>query len=381
MTMANQKLFPAGIALNKAFCNRTSERNALKQSILDNQPVVIISPRRYGKTSLMSQVIQENQMPFCLVDFLPATDLNFVKNALLAGVGELLTGLLPLHKKLTHKMLSFFTQLNPKIVLSAMGQQVELTPQQPPQKSILDALLGLDAMAKTLAKRVVVVLDEFQQIGMLSENHEIEASIRHAVERSQQVSYVFSGSNRHLLSQMFNDKRRPFYHLCELMKLERIAREHYLKFIQAAAKKQWKKKLSDDAILEIFDLTECHTYYVNALCRKLWKLEDAPSAMQVRELWQQIIEDQYPWIADDIGALSANQRLILAALSDQPTNVIQGQTFCKKVGLIPASVKRAIDTLMEKDFVYQDKAKYYRVLDPAVLTYLRGITFFEFDKR
>jgi DNA-binding IclR family transcriptional regulator len=53
----------------------------------------------------------------------------------------------------------------------------------------------------------------------------------------------------------------------------------------------------------------------------------------------------------------------------------------KPVALIPASVKRAVDTLMEKDFIYQDKDGYYRVLDPAMLTYLKEITFFEFNKR
>ena len=178
-----------------------------------------------------------------MVDFLPATNLYFVKSAILTGVGGLLTQLLPLHKKLTQKILSFFTQLNPKIVLSAMGQEVEFVPRQAPEKSIIDALLGLDNLAKVLAVQVVVVFDEFQQIGTLNESHEIEASIRHAVERSQHVSYVFSGSNRHLLSQMFNDKRRPFYHLCELMRLGRIARNDYLEFIQAAARKNGIKNL------------------------------------------------------------------------------------------------------------------------------------------
>jgi hypothetical protein len=378
--MTNKNLFPAGIALDEAFCNRTQERILLRQSIISNQSIVLISPRRYGKTSLIFQVLHENQFPYCMVDFLPATHLNFVRSAILGSVSALLTQLLPLHKKLKQKLLDYFIHLNPKIVLSAAGQQVELSPQQSSPKTIMEALLALDDLAKAIKRRVIVVFDEFQQVGTLSENQEIEASLRHAVERSQQVSYIFSGSNRHLLAQMFNDRKRPFYHLCDLMKLERISSEDYTKFIQIAAKKRWKKLLMPNVTQEILDLTKCHTYYVNALCRQLWKLPEAPTRLQVTKKWQEAVQEQYPWITEDIGNLSVNQRLVLAALAHEPTREPQGQTFCKKVGLIPANIKRALDTLLENDFVFRDKNNFYQALDPAVLTYLRSIAYFGFDK-
>lgn len=377
--MKNQLSFPSGIALGEDFCNRSTEKLQLKQSILNNQHVVLVSPRRYGKTSLILQVLNEYQLQHCVIDFLPATHLDFIKNAILSGVSTLLTRLLPVHKKVVQKLLNLFESLNPRITLSAMGQQVELKPQQPSQKSIMDALLRLDELAQMFKKRVVFVLDEFQQVGILSQAQEIEASIRHAVERSQYVTYVFSGSNRHLLTQMFNDKRRPLYHLCDLMKLGRISKEEYAKFLQVAANKRWKKTLSNEVITEITQLTECHTYYVNALCRKLWKLSKIPAPQQVKNAWHDLIAEQYSWIASDVGELSVNQRLILAALAYEPTQAVQGQVFCRKVKLVPASVKRAIDMLLEKDWIFQDQNGFYKVLDPATLMYLRGIKFFSFN--
>lgn len=98
--MASEFSFSSGLAVGPAFCNRVHERVSLKQSMEANQHTVLISPRRYGKTSLISQVLHENQFPSCIIDFLPATHLNFVKNAIVDAVSSLLTQLLPLHKKL-----------------------------------------------------------------------------------------------------------------------------------------------------------------------------------------------------------------------------------------------------------------------------------------
>lgn len=378
--MVNEFSFPSGLAVGPAFCNRVHERASLKQSMVANQHTVLISPRRYGKTSLIFQVLHENQFPNCVIDFLPATHLNFVKNAIVDAVSSLLTQLLPLHKKLGQKLIDFFANLNPKIVLSAGGQHVELAPQLTAKKTIVEALLNLDELAKSLKTRIVMVLDEFQQISTLSESHEIEASLRHVVERSQYVTYIFSGSNRHLLNEMFNDKKRPFYHLCELTKLDRITKNDYSKFIQNAAQKKWKKKIAEDAVQEILDLTQCHTYYVNALCRQLWKLSEVPNVEQIKQQWQKSVQEQYPWIASDVGGLSINQRIVLAALAFEPMQELQGRAFCKRVDLTPASVKRAVDFLSERDFIFQDADGYYRVLDPAIFTYLRQITFFDFNE-
>lgn len=370
--------FPAGIALGETFCNRKEERENLLQNIVNNQHCVLASPRRYGKTSLIMQSLGENKIPHCLIDFFPATHIAFVRNAILSGVSHLLTQLLPFHKKVPHQLAVFFKNLNPRIVLSAMGQQVELSPHNTPEKNIMEALLGLDETAKMLKKRVVMVLDEFQQIGSLNEGHEVEASIRHAVERSRWVTYIFSGSNRRLLTQMFNDKRRPLYHLCELIKLNRISREEFSKFIQSAAKKKWGGTFSEEAVKEILNATQCHTYYLNALCRSLWKFSAIPTAAQVETAWQNSIKAHHSWISEDVGDLSVNQRIILAALAHEPSRELQGQAFCNKTGLTPASIKRALDTLLEKDFVFQDSQKFYQVLDPAILTYLRNIPYFDF---
>lgn len=375
-----EKLFPSGIAGGEAFCNRQIERQKLKENILGNEHTVLISPRRYGKTSLVLKVIQENQFPNCTIDLLLAANHQFVKNAILSGVGSILGQILPKHKQAKQKILNLFSSLNPRLTLSALGQSIEFSSPLPAKKSIVDALINLDEITGSINERAVVLMDEFQQIGMLKDNRSLEASIRHAAERSKHITYLFSGSDRHLLDQMFSDRGRPLYHLCDLLRLGRIRAKDHLNFIQKAAKNRWREVIQDEIIDEILDCTECHTYYVNVLCKKLWKSPNISTVNNVKEVWKNYIFDQHQWIIHDLCELSVNQKLVLAGIAYEPTHEPQGQKFTKLIGLTPSNIKRALDTLLRKDFVYCDENKAYRVLDPAILTYLKNIPFFNFHE-
>lgn len=369
--------FPSGLALGGDFCNRVEERALLKASIFNNEHVVMSSPRRYGKTSLINQVMRENEWPFVGIDLLPSANAQQVKAAILRGISQLLPQILPKQKVLMNKLLGFFKNFNPKISVSVLkvGFSVELHNAEPPSQSITEALMSLDQLAQEVQKRVVVLMDEFQQVSTLSDYHSIEASIRHAVERSKNVSYIFSGSERHILEQMFHDKSRPLYHLCKLMRIERIHQEDFARFIQDKAQLKWGQDLAEESLLAIFRFTECHTYYVNYLCRQLWRLRKPPVLTDVEAAWQECIQNQLIWITDDLAALSANQRAILLALVSEPTREIYGQSFLSKVNLQAASAKRAIESLAKRNFIFADETHAYHVLDPALATYLREARF------
>lgn len=366
-------LFPPGIASGNVFCNRVKERKMLLKSILNNEHTLLISPRRYGKTSLILQVLQENAIPCASLDLLPAMNKLYVNQLILKGVADILNQILPKQTTLKHKFLNFFGSMSPKVTFSALGQSLELHSAQTPEKSITDALLNLNQVAQELKTRVVFLLDEFQQITSLNEHHVLEASIRHVVERSKNVTYLFSGSDRHILEHMFNDRSRPLYKLCSIMKIDRIAASEFGPFIQNAAHTKWKNKLSEEALAEILATTACHTYYVNYLCRQLWKFDVAPTASKVREAWLEYVDAQLPWIRDDVARMTANQRAIMMALTVNPTFEPQGKAFVHQTGLVPASIKRAMDGLVKDNMVYEDINGVYRVLDPAVETYFRSV--------
>ena len=365
------EFFPSGLALGRAFYNREKEKTVLLQNILDVEPMVVVSPRRYGKTSLITEVIRENELLAISLDFLPASDEEYVHNAILAGIEKLVSLLLQKKSGLKNSLLRLFTTFNPRIVLTAFGQSIEFANPMNRRKTISEALVLLDQAAQSAKQNVVFVMDEFQQVGTLSKNHSIEASIRHAVERAQHVSYIFSGSNRQLLEQMFNDKKRPLYHLCDFIRIDRISEKEYTHYLQKDALLQWHKELDVEVVSEILTLTQRHTYYVNRLCKALWKLPSLPTVSDVRKCWDQYMQENEHWIANTIGNLKPNQRKVLSVLCHTAVHEPQGNAFCKLTGLAAASIKRVMDTMLLKDHIYVDEQGNYKLLDPAIDYYLR----------
>lgn len=370
--------FPTGIVTGNAFCNREKERDYLKRRSEQNAHVVLMSPRRYGKSSLIAQFTLDQNIPFISVDLLPATSGKYVKNAIVDGVTQLLNMIMPKQKALKQKMMSYFSRMNPVIELSAFGQKLKLNPDEKThEETIMKLLMSLDEAANSLNQRIIFVIDEFQQIATLEESHSLEASIRHAVERSKSVFYIFSGSNRTLLEEMFKNKDRPLYHLCDEMKLNRIVKEYYVPFIKKAAKKRWQQDISSESIDMILVLTERHPYYLNRLCRMLWDLEHSPNAELVESTWSKYVATQkIDWVSETISQFTANQRAVLAGLAKSPEKEPRGKNFSDMLGIASSSVQRTIMTLLKKDFIYKEQDDCYHVLNPVIKTVLAEDQYF-----
>lgn len=366
-----ERYFPQGIATDAAFCNREVERSEIKDSIEKHEHLVLIAPRRYGKSSLITQVLKENDFPGICIDLFFVLTQREVTKLITECLSKLMTQLLPKTRTASQKIISAITSLNPKLTINILGQIVEIHTKQTTEKTISELLVALDQVCQETKKSCVLVFDAFQQVAELKENHAIEAAIRHAVERSSQVSYIFCGSKRHLLNEMFSDKTRPLYHLCDLMSVERIGSLSYQKFLNKKARTKWKRHLDEDVIAEILHLTENHPYYVNALCRRLWRCENIISLVDERNAWDKYVNQQSIWIADDLSRLTLNRRKVISALAQQPTNEPQGQVFSVRLGLAPSGIKKALVDLNKLDMIYQDQNGYFKILDPAISYFIR----------
>lgn len=365
--------FPIGIATGDAFCNRVKELAHLIKNIAHNRHTVLLAPRRYGKTSLVNQVMSELELPFCAMDFLLCTNSQSAKTKIVERVGELLFQLLPKTQKAIDKVFTIFKKMRPEIVLSAAGQKVILHMpdyQSSPEEMISDVLMNLDKAAIAAKKRVVIFMDEFQQIGELNDRHTIEAAIRHAVERSENVSYVFSGSNRHMLLQMFSEKSRPFYKLCETMTLQRIDELEYIEFIQKQAKAKWKKVMTDEAIQFILSLSARHPYYVNLICNHLWVEGKFPTIEMIEIFWKKYIESEKSVFISELSPLSNNQKEVLLSIATCPTNQPFHNDYLKRTGLTISSQKQALNKLILKDYVFINSLGMTSILDPGIQSYI-----------
>ena len=367
--------FPTYLALGNAFCNRKAELKRIIYDLKGNSPILLISPRRYGKTSLALKGFEQIKWPYSHIDLYKALSEEDIERFILNGIGQLLGKLESAPKKLLQLASGFFASLQIKVVLEKAGIQLEFNQNRSsPKDMILKSLEKLHEVAKKKKKHVILFFDEFQVVGEMMNNHTIEAAIREAAQKSTHVAYVFSGSNRHLMEQMFHDRKRPFYKLCDQIKLERIQAEEYEKYIQIAAQKTWNKKLSQKALEKIFELTELHSFYVNKLCSLLFQIDNAPTEKEVYRTWYQFVLENKSSVEKELDLLSLNQRRLLIFLAThRQSNELFSKKITQMINLTSSSVQRAIEPLIEKDYVFIDSQKFYRILDPLIKSVLEVV--------
>ena len=218
-----------GIATGAAFCNRQNERKRLIQNIKNGRHTWIMARRRYGKSSLVAQALLDlkgvrSAVRSATLDLLLTYDVESLDQVVRDSVGALAGRLLPRAQRPMRYLRSVFGSLRPEIVLGEDDIKIRLLTGDLAPGSLVDALGGLNRIASRHKRRAVLVFDEFQQLGLIKGHAPLEAAIRHAAQEATHVSYVFLGSQQHLLSELFENPGRPLYQLCERLKLQQNLR-------------------------------------------------------------------------------------------------------------------------------------------------------------
>ncbi len=375
-------IFPQSIASGYAFCNRSDERKALRSHIDRINHTVLVAPRRYGKSSLSNQVAGEwesSRRIYNKISLYSAYDektaLELIAKGVQRAIRKMTSGFnmdefkallaslsgIGLNASLTTDGAEFGISFN----FDGSGKTAAIT-----LTSLGELLKSMDEMALKEGWNILFEMDEFQQIGGLETGHAIEAQIRDAVQYARATTYIFLGSNRHLLEQMFSDKSRPFYNLCRIIRLERIDASPYRMHLQDAAQIQWRKGLSDEANDQILTLTERHPFYVNALCSRLWAEPQPPTLADILPAWVQVVDEYMPVLRNDFARLSATQKAILSQLAQSPEAYVTGAEFLGRLGRALSTVRDSFGYLKSMDMVYQTDGK-WAVMDPCLSFDLR----------
>lgn len=369
--MTSYNPFPTGLALDQAFINRTEERLYLSQRIKNNQHTVLMAPRRYGKTSLVVKVSEEMGLPYHMVDLFPSDCEEEVRDLIAEKVGELVFTLSNNLEKIKKIIFDVFQSMKPELVLGAFGQKLQMTFSKNSTDDILKLLLNLNTVAERVGKKAVFFMDEFQQISGFKKFHKLEASIRHAVERSKNITYIFSGSNKNLLSKMFGDDSRPLYKLCHIMELGKITEGHYRPYLNQQAESKWGKKLENNQLQSIFTLTECHPFYMNMLCQLVWDQVSYPCVNTITHIWMKYVDTQRHFIEPTLSNLSMNQRKMLKGLANSDPVEALGVKFLAPLKLSASSAQQALDYLQKKGLIQRSNNGSYFILDAAIKFFLR----------
>lgn len=373
--------FPLGVATGAAHCNRAAEQADLKRNILAGDHTWLWGRRRMGKTSLVEQVINDlthsrRRVAAETIDLLVVHDAEDFAARLRTTVEQLSAQFVPRSRKSSSRLTEAFSTLKPQFSFSAMGLTLKLAAPAQVVQGVADLLLGLDRAAGLHNRRAVLVLDEFQQLSQLQSGTQrsLEGAVRHAVERAQNITYIFAGSQRHLLAAMFEDEDRPLYRLCRKITLERIGSADYRAFLRQASAR-WPTPVTDAAIDLILALTARHPYYVNALCARLWGGRRPPSPTEVEAAWMRIVDEDQRIAADRLLRLPPSQRALLKAIAQAEGGVRHPASleFLAPLRLPTSTGNRAKEVLEQEDFIRQESDGRWTLVDPVMAGYLRGL--------
>lgn len=367
--MKDEELFPLRIASGKRFCNREKERKLLKELIKQRRPTALISPRRYGKTSLAYKVTAELKYPFCMIDFLTAYNDESICKCIIDGVAELVAKIIPLNLKTTKLLGKCFRGVKVSILSKLIELEFTSIPEKTdPIKQVLEVLRGLETLAGKLNKIVVVFIDEFQRVLETERGAAIQGAIRNIAQTTKNIAFLFSGSSRHMLAQAFDDPNQPLYMMCEKVFLGRMAMPDYIPYIQVAAKIRWSQELDLTAIERILELSEVHPFYVNFLCSKLWQKDSPPfNVDDIDRGWQECLLSEERRLTEELDRLTITQRLLLKEIAHMPNLKAPTATvFLTKVKMASGTATPILKSLEKKDMIYVDQNKVTKVLDPLM---------------
>ena len=367
INMKSRQLFPLGKAYGDAFCNRVLETQKLIGNIESGKHTFLFAPRRYGKSSLCEKAFEKITISHLILDFHLAVTGKDAERILVKGINDLIWQSIGSIEKLSHVVKQYAKRLKPKLGIGSehFRLELEIVDQNNIYENISEAFLILEKLLKEKNKNAVLLLDEFQEIGMMDEGRGIEGAIRHVAQETQYLALIFSGSSPHLMKNMFEDERRPLYKLCRKLVLERMHASDYQTHLNKASEMMWHCPLSDIVFQKIMTLTECHPYYVNYLCDELWsQCQSCPTKDEVIEAWHRTVDEERSDLLKDFFTLSDNQRRVMIYLANEGGSNIYAMDAAKIMDMPVSSISRAMATLIEKDFVEKVDDQ-YQLIVPA----------------
>lgn len=360
-------VFTRGLALGEAFCNRIEETTQLHHNILNGTHTLLISPRRYGKTSLALQAIDQEKHLFAHIDLFMKYRRQEIMLEFYDAISQLVSKLIKPTEKTIKALKGVLKHLKITLTLGIAGFELSLTPNIERQYSLKLLLEDLETLLKKHKRNIIIFVDEMQTIVDSDMRDEFEADLRFIAQKTRHMSFIFSGSNRHLLSKIFDDKSRPFYKLCQKMHIDKIAAEHYHKHLQIFAKQQWRQALPNTVLTAITNLTTCHPYYFNILSEKLFQSKKLPDEDLVSNCWQQICYEEQSAISRDLEFLTTKQKQLLTQIAKQeklkePT----AKDFVAKVDITPKGILDVLQVLYKHSLIEKDKDGFITIVDPVL---------------
>ena len=344
------------------FCDREKESDKLIHYLTNGNHVVLISPRRMGKTGLIHHCYDDARI--CdeyftfFVDILHTSNLReFTFNLSRSIYKELV----PRGKRLAKGFIQALKSLSGTISIDTLNGGpkfgVELG-------DIANAELTLEEIFDYLDranKPCIVAIDEFQQITHYPEKN-VEALLRGHIQQMQNCNFVFAGSERSIMTQMFSSSARPFYQSADTLELNEIPFDVYSDFARRLFLEA-RKSVDDDSLRYVYDLFQGHTFFMQKVFNEAFALTGKGENCKLDTIFEaidRILSDKETTYMEILSALSEKQKPLLYAIAAEGmASRVTSMAFAKKHNLESASaIQSAIKQLLNQNLITEIHKKY-----------------------
>ncbi len=357
--------FPIGVPVTGVeLADRQTELETILRETLAGSRLFLISPRRYGKTSLLLESrnrLQARNIPVAYVDLYQATSLAHFLDLFARAVLEAAEGTV---EKAVRFAGEFLRTIRPTMTVNAQGQpewSIGLSQQQADLLRLRDQVLALpQSLAERKKIRLAFFIDEFQEIRAL-DGSALEKALRASLQRQPRVSYVFAGSKESLMWEMVRSRTSPFYRSGSTLSLGPIPPDEFKKHLSGKFKKAGMS-VNPDRLDDILAASDEVPFNVQYLCHALWIVKDGKGTVSpedIRRGIEYIFAGEREYYMALWDQLSLHQRRTVRALARSGGAATFAAAFLREYDLGPSgSVARSLGQLLKRDVLKKSEEGY-----------------------
>ena len=245
------------------FTDRVTEVAYIEQFIKSANHLVMISPRRFGKSSLVAKAVKESGRKSITLNLQSVTSVSDLS-------AKLLREFFKVHplERIRHLIAHF--RIVPMISTNPVTGAMDVSFQSGASEEVLlEDVLNLLERAHSEKDRLIVVLDEFQEIKDISSD--LDRQLRSIMQEQKHINYILLGSQESMMTDIFENKKSPFYHFGELMRLGKLPRQDFYDYLVERLSTVFPESCNVLAD-RILNFTECHPYYSQQLAANVWQI-------------------------------------------------------------------------------------------------------------
>jgi uncharacterized protein len=355
------------------FCDRETETEKMVSSIRNSQDITLFAIRRIGKSALIHHVFDQLNESFdgIYVDLWGTTSLSgFMRET----ANSVLQSSIFSTRSFSKKLADFIRSIGASLSIGYDGKpSIEIMYHD--RNVVFNNLEEIFRFLEAHSRPVILAFDEFQEIRNYNDNMPLEARLRGLVQRFHNIRFIFSGSEQHLIADIFSSTDRPFFQSTRMIELTRILPEKYHDFITGHFRKG-RKTIPDELVYHILTVCHLHTYYVQAVCNMLYARSRVPETIdQFEEVFRDFIAEKKVFYAELPVRLTRHQFNTVKAIADRgKVDGVTTREFMEQAGIgSPGSMQAVIRALLDKQMIIKEEDS-YRLYDVFLEHYLRYFT-------